>query len=60
LILTSLPVPAIKKHSQSMMLPPPCFPVGMVPGFLQTCCLALRPKSSILVSSDQRILFLMV
>jgi hypothetical protein len=31
-----------------------------VPGFLQTWRLAFRPKSSILVSSDQRILFLMV
>ena len=42
------------------MLPPPCFTIGMVPGFLQTCCLAFRPKSSILVSSAQRILFLVV
>ena len=33
---------------------------GMVPGFLQMWRLAFRPKSSILVSSDQRILFLMV
>jgi hypothetical protein len=39
-----------------MMLPPPCFTIGMVPGFLQTWCLAFKPKSSILVSSDQRIL----
>ena len=42
-ILTSLPVPATEKHPHSMMLPPPCFTVGMVlawwwavPGFLQT------------------------
>ena len=35
-ILTSLPVPAAEKHPHSMMLPPPCFIVGMVPGFLQT------------------------
>ena len=35
LILTSLPVPAAKKHPHSMMLPPPCFTVGMVPGFRQ-------------------------
>ena len=42
------------------MLPPPVFTVGMVPGFLQTWCLAFRPKRSILISSDQRILFLMV
>uniref|UniRef100_A0A4W5MQS5 BRMS1 like transcriptional repressor b n=1 Tax=Hucho hucho TaxID=62062 RepID=A0A4W5MQS5_9TELE len=34
-ILTSLPVPAAEKHPCSMMLPPPCFTVGMVPGFLQ-------------------------
>jgi hypothetical protein len=31
-----------------------------VQGFLQTWWLAFRPKRSILVSSDQRILFLMV
>jgi hypothetical protein len=35
-ILTSLPVPAAEKHPQSMMLPPPCFTVVMVPGFLQS------------------------
>uniref|UniRef100_A0A674F0U8 GRIP1 associated protein 1 n=1 Tax=Salmo trutta TaxID=8032 RepID=A0A674F0U8_SALTR len=29
-------VPAPKKHPHSMMLPPPCFSIGMVPGFLQT------------------------
>ena len=29
-ILTSLPVPAAEKHPHSMMLPPPCFPLGMV------------------------------
>ena len=45
------------------MLPPPCFTVGMVlvwwwvvPGFLQTWRLTFRLKSSIFVSSDQRIL----
>ena len=59
-ILTSLPVPAAEKHPHSMMLTPTCFTIGMVPGFLQTWHLAFRPKSSILVSSDQRILFLMV
>jgi hypothetical protein len=32
-----------------MMLPPPCFTVGMVPGFLQTWCLAFRQNISILV-----------
>ena len=66
-ILTSLSVPAAEKHPHSMMLPPPCFTVGMVlawwwavPGFLQTWRLAFTPKSSLFVSSDQRILFLMV
>ena len=29
-ILTSLQVPAAEKHPHSMMLPPPCFTVGMV------------------------------
>ena len=29
-ILPSLPVPAAEKHPHSMMLPPPCFMVGMV------------------------------
>ena len=60
LILTSLPVPASEKHPHSMMLLPPCFPVGMVPGFLQMWHLAFRPKSSSLVSSNQRIFFIMV
>ncbi len=62
-IATSHPVPAAEKHPHSMMLPPPCFTVGTVldrwwavPGFLHTYRLELRPKSSILVSSDQRIL----
>ncbi len=62
-IATSRPVPAAEKHLHSMMLPPPCFTVGAVldrwwavPGFLHTYRLELRPKSSILVSSDQRIL----
>ena len=51
-ILTSIPVPAAEKHSQSMMLPPPWFTVGMVfvrwwavAGFLQTWNLAFWPKS---------------
>ena len=57
-ILSSLPVPAAEKHHQ-MMLAPPCFTVEMVPGFLQTWRLSFRPKSSILVLSDQRNLFLM-
>ena len=51
----------------SMLLPPPCVTVGIVlgrwwavPGFLHTYRLELTPKSSILVSSDQRIFFLVV
>jgi hypothetical protein len=56
----SLPVSATEKHPHNMMLPPPCFTVEMVPGFLQTWRLAFRPKCYILVSSDQIILFLMV
>ncbi len=66
-IATSRPVPAAEKHPHSMMLPPPCFTVGTVldrwwavPGFLYTYRLELRPKSSILVSSDQRILFVTI
>ena len=59
-ILTSLPLPAAEKHPYSMMLPPPCFTIWMVPGFLQKWCLAFRSKSSFLVSSDQRILLFMV
>ncbi len=49
------------------MLPLPCFTVGTVldrwwavPGFLRTYRLELRPKSYILVSSDQRILFVTI
>ncbi len=47
-----------KKHSQSMMFPPPCFTVGMVflglysSFFLQTWRVEFIPKSYILVSSD--------
>ncbi len=66
-IATSRPVPAAENHPHSMMLPPPCFTVGTVldrwwavPGFLHTYRLELRPKSSILVSSDQRILFVTI
>ncbi len=66
-IATNRPVPAAEKHPHSMMLPPPCFTVGtvldrwwVVPGFLHTYRLELRPKSSILVSSDQRILFVTI
>ncbi len=64
-IATSRPV--AEKHPHSMMLPPPCFTVGTVldrwwavPGFLHTYRLELRPKSSILVSSDQIILFVTI
>jgi hypothetical protein len=60
LLQTSLQVPAAEKHPHSMMLSPPCFTVGMVPGFLPTWNLVFRPERSILISSDQRILFLMV
>uniref|UniRef100_A0A673X9G3 Dopamine beta-hydroxylase n=1 Tax=Salmo trutta TaxID=8032 RepID=A0A673X9G3_SALTR len=35
-ILTCQPVPAAEKQPHSMIMPPPCFIVGMVPGFLQT------------------------
>ena len=42
-ILTSLPVPSAEKHPHSRMLTPPCFTVGMVPGFLQKWRLAFRP-----------------
>ncbi len=66
-IATSRPVPAAEKHPHGMMLPPPCFTVGTVldrwwavPGFLHTYHLELRPKSSILDSSDQRILFVTI
>ncbi len=66
-IATSRPVPAAEKHPHSMMLPPPCFTVGTVldrwwavPGFLHKYRLELRPKSAILVSSDQRILFVTI
>ena len=52
--------PPHQKHPHSMRLPPPCFIVGIVPGFRQTWYLAFRPKSSTLFSSDQRILLLMV
>ena len=43
-----------------MKLPPLCFTRKMVPSFLQTWRLAFRPMSSILVSLDHRILFLLV
>ena len=59
-ILTSLHVPAAEKHPHSMILRPPCFSVGMVSGLLQMWCMTFRPKSSIFLSSYQRILFLMV
>ena len=51
-ILTSLPVPATKKHPHSMMLPPPCFTVGMVLawwwavlGFLEFNHYLIRPDN---------------
>ena len=63
-ILWSAPVPPASKHPHNMMLPPPCFTVGMVfcrlqasPVFLQTYRWSLWPNSSIFVSSDQRTIF---
>jgi len=60
LIQCSRPVPCVETHPKSMMLPPPCFTVGMMLlgwyssfFFLQTRLVELRPKSSILVSSDR-------
>ena len=44
-ILTCLPVPAAEKHPHSMLLPPPYFTVGMMPGFFQTWHLTFKPKS---------------
>ena len=41
-ILISLPVPAAEKYPHSMILPPPCFIVGMVSDFLQTWLGLLR------------------
>nr|WPK86624.1 NLRC3-like protein 67 [Sebastes schlegelii] len=53
LILTSLPVPATEKHPQSMMLPPPCFTVGVVLGRVQSRRRAESPVPSCLsVKSD--------
>jgi hypothetical protein len=52
-ILTSLSIPATENHSHSMMLPPPCFTVGMVLCFLQTWRLAFRPEN--LVSHGLRV-----
>ena len=56
-ILTSLPVPASEKHPHTMMLPIPCFIIGMVAGFLVTWHLAFMPKTSILISSDRESCF---
>ena len=52
---TSSPVPSAEKQPRSMMLPPPCFTVGMVlqGGLCHTYFFWLKPKSSILVPSDQ-------
>ena len=64
-ILYSAPGPlhVAAKHPHSMMLPPPCFTVGIVlfglkasPFSRQTYCWSLWPNSSILISSDQRTL----
>ncbi len=48
----SHPGPFAEKQPQSMMFPPPCFPVGMAFFLLQTRQVEFLPKSSILVSSD--------
>ncbi len=59
--------PCSWKTPPALCCHPPCFTVGTVldrwwalPGFLHTYRLELRPKSSILVSSDQRILFVTI
>ena len=58
-ILTSFPVPDNEKHPHSMMLPPPCFTVGMrflgwweVLDLHQTCSFLAIMENSILVSFD--------
>ncbi len=55
---TRQPVPELEKQPHNMMLPPPCFTVGMVfwglnasPFFRQIIFLVLWPKSSIFVLS---------
>lgn len=65
--LTSLPVLAAEIHHHSMMLPPPCFAVGIVsgrwlvmPGFFQRKTLELKPNSLILILLKQKVLFLTV
>ena len=57
------PGPFHWKTPTSMMLPPPCFTIGVVLGRwwavpAYSRHLELRPNGSILVSSDERILFL--
>ncbi|MEQ2161759.1 hypothetical protein GOODEAATRI_012810 [Goodea atripinnis] len=46
-------LPAKEKHPRSMMEPQPCFMVGTLCSGHYVFCFACRPKSSILVSSDQ-------
>lgn len=46
----TFPVPAGEKHPHNLMLPPPCFNVGMVPMVMNNKCL----PSSVSVFSDQR------
>ena len=62
LIFTRFLVPLPEKQPHSIMLPPPCLTVGNVffglkasPFFRQTYATSLWPKSSIFISSDQRI-----
>ncbi len=57
----------LEKHPHSMMLPPPCFTVGTVldrwlssAWFSPHIPLRIKAKKSILVSSDQRILFVTI
>ena len=54
-------LPPAAKHPHNMLMPPPCFTVGMVffrlqatPFLLQTNRWSFLPNSSIFVSSDQR------
>lgn len=62
-IPTSLPVPATEKHPYSIILPPSWFTIEMVLAWwwpVPGCHLAFTPKNSMFVSSDHRILFIIV
>lgn len=63
--LTSLPVRAAEKHPHSIILPPPCFTVGIVLGrwwavLVSYWRFAFRPKSSIFVFIRPKSFVLMV